>query len=49
MYRAPVTPDDAGDHPWALTGGTIKKVMLDAAGESYVDLEMEAIAAMKCD
>jgi arylsulfatase len=46
---APVTPDYAGEHPWAFTGGTIKKVMLDVSGEAYVDLEMEAIAAMKRD
>jgi arylsulfatase len=46
---APVNRDYAGDHPWAFTGGTIKTVMLDVSGESYVDLEMEAIAAMKRD
>ena len=46
---APVTPDFAGDHPWALTGGTIKKVIVDVSGETYIDLEMEAIAAMKRD
>jgi arylsulfatase len=46
---APVTPDYAGDHPWAFTGGTIKRLILDISGESYVDLEMEAAAAMKRD
>jgi hypothetical protein len=46
---APVTQDYVGDHLWAFTGGTTKKVMLDVSGESYVDLEMEAIAAMKRD
>ena len=46
---APVTPDYAGVHPWAFTGGTIKKVIVDVSGESYVDLELEAIAAFKRD
>jgi arylsulfatase A-like enzyme len=46
---APVTPDYAGYHPWAFTGGTIKKVVVDVSGEAYIDLEMEAIAAMKRD
>ena len=46
---APVTPDYPGVHPWAFTGGTIKKVIVDVSGEAYIDLEMEAIAAMKRD
>jgi hypothetical protein len=46
---APVTPDYAGDHPWAFTGGTIKKVIVDVSGEAYVDLELEAMAAFKRD
>jgi arylsulfatase len=46
---APVTPDYAGDHPWAFTGGTINKAIVDVSGEAYVDLEMEAIAAFKRD
>ena len=46
---APVTPDYAGDHPWPFSGGTIKKVIVDVSGEAYVDLEMEALAAMKRD
>lgn len=45
----PVTPDYSGDHPWAFTGGAIKKVVLDVSGEAYADLEKEAIAAMKRD
>lgn len=45
----PVTPDYTGYHPWAFTGGTIKKVIVEVSGEAYVDLEMEAIAAMKRD
>ena len=46
---APVTPDYAGYHPWAFTGGTIKKVIVDVSGEAYIYLEMEAIAAFKRD
>lgn len=46
---APVTPDYAGYHPWAFSGGTIKKVIVDVSGEHYVDLELEAIAAFKRD
>jgi arylsulfatase len=46
---APVTPDYPGDHPWAFTGGTIGKVIVDVSGEAYHDLELEAIAAMKRD
>jgi arylsulfatase len=46
---APVTPDFTGYHPWAFTGGAIKKVLVDVSGEAYVDLEMEALAAMKRD
>jgi arylsulfatase len=46
---APVTEDFPGDHPWAFTGGTIAKLILDLSGEAYLDLEMEAMAAMKRD
>jgi arylsulfatase len=46
---APVTPDYAGYHPWAFSGGTINKVIVDISGESYVDLELEAMAAFKRD
>ena len=46
---APVTPDYPGLHPWAFTGGTIKKVLVDVSGEPYIDLEKEAIAAFKRD
>jgi arylsulfatase len=46
---APVTPDFAGYHPWAFTGGQIYKVIVDVSGESYVDLELEAMAAFKRD
>jgi arylsulfatase len=44
---APVTPDFLGVHPWAFTGGTIHKVVVDFSGEAYKDLELEAIAMMK--
>jgi arylsulfatase len=46
---APVTPDYPGVHPWAFTGGTIKKLIVDVSGEPYVDLDKEARAAMKRD
>ena len=46
---SPVTDDFPGVHPWAFTGGTIKKVVVDVSGEAYVDFEMEALAAMKRD
>jgi arylsulfatase len=46
---APVTPDSGGYHPWAFTGGTIKKVLVDVSGEAYIDLEMEPIVGMKRD
>jgi arylsulfatase len=46
---APVTPDYAGYYPWTFTGGNIKKVIVDVSGESYVDLELEAMAAFKRD
>ena len=46
---APVTEDYTGNEPWALTGGTIKKVIVDVSGQAYIDLEMEAIAAFKRD
>jgi len=46
---APVTEDFPGDHPWAFSGGTIKRLIIDLSGEAYVDLEVEAAAAMKRD
>jgi hypothetical protein len=46
---APATEDFPGVHPWAFTGGKINKVVVDVSGDHYVDLEMEAIAAMKRD
>jgi arylsulfatase A-like enzyme len=46
---APVTPDYPNERPWALTGATIKHVIVDVTGEPYLDLEKEAIAMMSRD
>jgi hypothetical protein len=46
---APVTEDYPGDRPWAFTGGTIDRVVVDVSGEAYLDLEKEAIGMMKRD
>jgi len=45
----PVTPDYTGTAPWAFTGGTIQKVVVDISGDHYVDLELEAMKAFKND
>jgi arylsulfatase len=42
----PVTGDYPGSAPWALTGGTIDRVVVDVSGEPYVDLEREAVAML---
>jgi arylsulfatase len=42
----PVTDDYPGAAPWAFTGGTIRRVAVDVSGESYVDLEREAVAML---
>ena len=41
-----VTDDYEGTMPWAFTGGTIKRVVVDVSGEPYLDLEREAVAMM---
>ncbi len=41
----PVTDDYPGERPWAFVGGTIKRVMIDVSGESFIDLAAEARAA----
>jgi arylsulfatase len=41
-----VTSDYPGEHPYAFTGGTIKRVAVDVSGDPYVDLEREAQAMM---
>jgi len=46
---APVTYDYPANAPWAFSGGTIKQVIVDVSGESYLDLELEAIGMMKRD
>jgi arylsulfatase len=43
---AGVTADYPGKAPWRFAGGTIKRVVIDVSGESYVDLEREAIAML---
>jgi arylsulfatase len=45
----PVTGDYPGTSPWAFTGGTIHKVIIDVAGDPWVDLEKEAQAAFARD
>ncbi len=46
---APVTEDYPGVRPWAFSGGTISRVIVDVSGEEYVDLEKEAMAMMERD
>jgi arylsulfatase A-like enzyme len=43
---SPVTWDYPGDRPWAFTGGTIERVIVDVSGEPYLDLEKEAMAVL---
>ncbi len=43
---AGVTEDLPGVQPWAFTGGTINRVVVDVSGEPYIDLEREAAAMM---
>jgi arylsulfatase len=45
----PVTGDYPGTSPWAFTGGTIHKVIVDVAGDPWVDLEKEGQAAFARD
>jgi arylsulfatase len=42
----PTTSDYPGEHPYAFTGGTIKRVAVDVSGDPYVDLEREAAAML---
>lgn len=44
----PVAPS-VYSSPFAFTGGTIGEVIVDVSGEAYVDLELEALAAMHRD
>ena len=41
----PATDDYNGQRPWPVTGGTIKRVMIDVSGTPFVDLAAEARAA----
>jgi len=45
----PVTADYPGDAPWAFTGGTIHKVIINVSGAPFVDVEKELIAAFARD
>jgi len=45
----PVTGDYPGDSPWAFVGGTIHKVVVDVAGDPWVDLEKDVAAAFARD
>jgi arylsulfatase len=42
----PVTDDYSGERPFSFTGGTIKQVIVDVSGESFLDIEREAVAMM---
>jgi hypothetical protein len=41
----PVAHNYAGDSPWPFLGGTIKRLVIDVSGETFVDLAAEARAA----
>jgi arylsulfatase A-like enzyme len=41
----PVVDGYPGERPWALSGATIKRVVIDVSGEAFEDLAMEARAA----
>jgi arylsulfatase len=43
----PVTSDYAGAHPYAFSGGTIRRAIVDVSGDLYVDTELEVLAMMK--
>jgi hypothetical protein len=45
----PVTDDYPGQGPWAFTGGTIKRAVVDVSGEPFVDLAAEARMAFMRD
>ena len=45
----PVTADYPGTAPWAFTEGTLHKVIVDVAGDPWVDLEKEGAAAFARD
>jgi len=41
-----VTDDYPGSQPWAFTGGTLHRVVVDVSGQPYVDMEREAVAML---
>ena len=41
----PVVDDYPGERPWAFTGGTVERVLIDVSGEAFVDLAREAKVA----
>jgi len=43
------SPDYPGDAPWAFTGGTIHKVIVNVSGAPFLDVEKELIAAFARD
>jgi arylsulfatase len=45
----PVTDDYPGAYPWAFVGGTTHQATVDVAGEPWVDLEKEVVAAFARD
>jgi arylsulfatase len=45
----PVTDDYPGTYPWKFAGGTIHQATVDVAGDPWVDLEKEVIAAFARD
>jgi arylsulfatase len=45
----PVTDDYPGERPWAFTGGTIKRAIIDVSGEPFIDLAKEAQMAYARD
>jgi arylsulfatase len=45
----PVTDDYPGPRPWAFSGGTIKKAVIDVSGAPFVDLAEEARMAFARD
>jgi hypothetical protein len=45
----PITDDYPGPAPWASTGGTIHRAVVDVSGEPFVDLAAEARMAFMRD
>ncbi len=41
----PVADNYPGERPWAFTGGTVERVLIDVSGQPFVDLAREAKAA----